>query len=208
MDCRKTKIDVFAYVNSNKVSVFSKCLLKLITIFLHLHESIIFSSRHLDLLYPVRIARPLGTSFSLHNFYFRRGQTFVVGVHKLLPWMFTNFCRGCSQTFAVGDHKLLSWVFTNFCRGCSQTFVVGVHKLLPWVFTNFCRGCSQTFALDVHKLLPWMFTNFCCGCSQTFAVDVHKLLPWMFTNFCRDVDTSYCCRCLQELLPYIFNRCR
>ena len=139
MDCRKTKIDVFAYVNSNEVSVFSKCLLKLITIFLHLHESIIFSSRHFDMLCPVRIARPLGTSFSLHNFYFRRGQTFAVGVHKLLPWMFTNFCHGC---------------------------------------------------------------------SQTFAVYVHKLLPSMFTNFCRDVDTSYCCRCLQELLSYIFSRCR
>ena len=164
MDCRKTKIEVLAYVNSNKVLVFSKCLLKLITIFLHLHESILFASRHLDMLYPVRIARPLGTSFSLHNFYFR----------------------------AV---KLLPWVFTNFCRGCSQTFAVGVHRLLPWMFTDFCRGCSQTFAVDVHKLLPWMFTNFCRGCSQTFAVDVHKLLPWMFANFCRDVDTSYCCRC-------------
>ena len=203
MDCRKTKIDVIAYVNSNKVSVFSKCLLKLITIFLHLHQSIFFSSRHLDMLYPVRIARPLGTSFSLHNFYFRRGQTFAVGVHKhfpvdvhkLLPSMFTNFCRQCSQTFAVDVHKLLPWMFTNFCRRCSQTFAVGVHKLLLWMFTNFCRGCSQTFsrrcsqtfAVDVHKLLPSMFTNFCRGCSQTFAVDVHKLLPSMFTNFAVDV---------------------
>ena len=172
MDCRKTKIDVFAYVNSNKVSVFSKCPLKLITIFLHLHESILFTSRHLDMLYPVRITRPLGTSFSLHNFYFRRGQTFAVGVHKLLPSMFTNFCRGCSQTFAVNVHKLLSWVFTNFCRRYAM-------------FTNFCRRCSQTFAVDVHKLLLWMFTNFCRRCSQTFAVtSIQVIVVGVYKSCC------------------------
>ena len=172
MDCRKTKIDVFAYVNSNKVSVFSKCLLKLITIFLHLHESILFSSRHLDMLYPVRIARPLGTSFSLHNFYFRRGQTFAVGVHKLLPWMFTNFCRGCSQTFAVDVHKLLPWVFTNFCRRCSQTFAVDVHKLLPWVFTNFCRRCSQTFAVTSIQVIVVGVYKSCCHTFSIVVVDL------------------------------------
>ena len=74
----------------------------------------------------------------------------AVGVHKLLPQVFTNFCRGCLQTFAVGVYKLLPWVFTYICR---TTFAVGVHKLLPSVFINYCRDTYGPPYFSIFRLI-------------------------------------------------------